>query len=140
MSETVETIDHAEDEPVQDTRTVTRPPAKKRKTPKAPKDHQPKLERAKVEELPDGKRVTIRDITVEVSTAAINDFEILDDIRAVEVNRDPTRFPGLLRRLLGSEQYTAVLDRLRDKKTGRVTVEAGIEYTGALLRALNPNS
>ncbi|MFB3980331.1 hypothetical protein [Microbacterium proteolyticum] len=123
---------------------------------KAPQDHQPKTEKPKVEtvevDLPDGfdeddnpkyrkasaRRVTVSGVEVTVLEEALNDFELLDDIRAAQDLNDGSRMPSLLRRLVGND-YSKVLDALRGPN-GRVTVEAGSQFVWDLFKALNPNS
>jgi hypothetical protein len=128
---------------------------------RAPQDHQSKAVTPKVEtveiELPDGldddgkpktrtvpgRRVTMpvtlgTSIDVDVADEALDDFEVLDDIRAVQDQNDASRLPSLLRRLVG-DQYRTVLDVLRGAN-GRVTTEAGSQFVMDLFQALNPNS
>jgi hypothetical protein len=86
-----------------------------------------------------GRRVTLRGLTVEIPDESLDDFELLDDLRAAQDDEDGSRLPSLLRRLLGAD-YKRVLDALRDPVTGRVTVEAGATFVWDLFKALNPNS
>ena len=74
-----------------------------------------------------------------VPAGALDDFELLDDLNALEQREDGTRLPSILRRLLG-DQWRPAMDAIRDKETGRVSVEAGGEFVSTLLGALNPNS
>ena len=118
---------------------------------KQPQDHLPKVEKPKVESVEvevgegDGartvpaKRTTIQGITVTVTDEALDDFELLDDLHAIDVDKNASRFPSLLRRLIGDD-YKAVMDGLRDKATGRVKVMSGTKFIRELLGALNPNS
>lgn len=105
--------------------------------PKKPQDRQPK--KPTVKAVDGGKQVTISGVTVTVSDDAVNDFELLDDLRAIDVDKNAARLPGVLRRLVG-DQYQAVMDGIRDKTTGRVTIEAGSEFLKDLFEVLNPNS
>ena len=82
-------------------------------------------------------------ITVEVGEHeytidrdALDDFELLDDLGALSSTGDAGVTPSILRRLLGPEQTRVAIDRLRDEKTGRVTVEAGSTFAIALLNSL----
>lgn len=118
---------------------------------KQPQDHLPKVEKPKVESVEvtigegDGartvpaKRTTIQGITVTVLEEALDDFELLDDLRAVDVDKNVSRLPAVLRRLVG-DGYQAVLDGLRDKGTGRVSIEAGSVFIRSVIEALNPNT
>lgn len=128
---------------------------------KTPQDHKPEASKPKVEkvdiELPDGtddngdpqtrtvpgRRVTMPvaiggTIDVEVPDEALDDFEVLDDIRAVQDDNDASRLPSLLRRLVG-DQYRDVLKALKGTN-GRVTTEAGSTFVMDLFAALSPNS
>jgi hypothetical protein len=124
---------------------------------KAPTDRQPKIEKPKIEsveiDLADGfdddgapkfrkvpaSRVMIRDIEVTVPKEALDDFELLDDIRATQDEHDMSRFPSLLRRLVGDEAYKTILDALRGPN-GRVSASDGAEFVYDVFKALNPNS
>ena len=84
-------------------------------------------------------RVTLGStIDVDVPDEALDDFEVLDDIRAVQDDNDPSRLPSLLRRLVG-DQYREVLKALKGPN-GRVTTEAGSTFVMDLFQALSPNS
>lgn len=119
--------------------------------PKAePQDHKLKVEKPKVdtveitvgqgeeERTVPARRVAIRGIVVTVPDENLDDFEVLDDMRAVQDQQDASRFPALLRRLVGDD-YKRVLDALRGP-TGRVKVEDGILFVNDLIGALGPNS
>jgi hypothetical protein len=80
----------------------------------------------------------VKPITVTVVEDALDDFELLDDLRAVQDDNDPSRFPSLIRRLLGDD-YRDVMNELRGTN-GRVSVAVGTEFVWELFRALNPNS
>ncbi|MCC4906974.1 hypothetical protein [Microbacterium sp. cx-59] len=124
---------------------------------RAPQDRQPKTEKPKVEsveiDLPDGfdddgdpkfrkvpaSRVVVREIEVTVPKEALDDFELLDDIRATQDEHDMSRFPSLLRRLVGDDAYRSILDALRGPN-GRVSASDGAEFVFDVFKALNPNS
>ena len=118
---------------------------------KQPQDHLAKVEKAKVETVEvtvgegddartiPAKRTIIQGITVTIPDEALDDFELLDDLRAIDVDRNASRFPSLLRRLVGDD-YRVVIDSLRDTVTGRVPVASGSKFVTELLGALNPNS
>lgn len=115
-----------------------------------PEDHKPKAEKPKVDTVEiaigDGaakrtvkaRRVAIRGIVVTVPEENLDDFEVLDDMRALNDNQDPSRMPALLRRLVGDD-FRRVLEALRGPN-GRVSVEDGSNYVLELIQALNPNS
>jgi hypothetical protein len=102
---------------------------------KAPQDHQPKAEPEK-----DFVTVTVRGEEWNVGKEVLDDFELLDDLNALDQRDDATRMPSVLRRFLGDEQWSKAMDVLRDKESNRVTVEAGSEFVWDLMAALNPNS
>lgn len=107
--------------------------------PKFDDDGQPVLETRTVP----GRRVTMQvtvggTLDVDVPDEALDDFEVLDDIRAIQDDNDMSRLPSLLRRLVGA-QYRDVLKALKGPN-GRVTTEAGSTFVMDLLQALNPNS
>lgn len=104
-----------------------------------PADHQPK--KPKVVELENGDRkVTFydRNLTVVVQVAALDDFELLDKLASME--KRPAEVPGVIRQAIGDDQFDTVMDALRDKKTGRVSIVAGTEFFRDLFGALNPKS
>lgn len=130
----------------------------------APQDHQPKTEKPKVEnvdiEVPEldetgkpafdddgnpktrtvpARRVSVEGIEVTVPEEALDDFELLDDIRAASDEQDASRLPSLLRRLVGQD-YKRILSELRDPVTGRVAASAGTKFVWDVFGALNPNS
>jgi hypothetical protein len=103
---------------------------------KAPQDHKPKAE------LDEGSvTVEVRGEKWTVQKEVMDDFELLDDLNALDQRDDATRMPSVLRRFLGDEQFTKAMDVLRkESKVGRVTIEAGSEFVWDLMAALNPNS
>ena len=106
---------------------------------KKPQDHLPKKEKVKAEKTGAGWNVSFKGASVDIADGAFDDFELLDEIAAVEEGRG-ARLPALLRRLVGDEGFRDVMDALRDKKTGRVSVEAGAEFVSEVIQAVNPNS
>ena len=117
------------------TSTTTRKPAGAKK----PTDHQAKADKPTVTKVDGGREFTHKGFTVTVPDDAFDDFELLDDLRAVQVEQEAQRFPGLLRRLVGPDGYRKVMDGLRDPETTRVSIEAGVEYISALFEAIAPN-
>ncbi len=116
-------------------------------TVKQPQDHLPPA--AEPEPAPD-RVVTVRGLTWVVPAEALDDFELLDDLDRLGTNRDGTRLPAILRRLLPDlpdpaggilpvSQWRAAMDVLRGAN-GRVTTEAGELFVADLMAALNPNS
>lgn len=101
-------------------------------TPKKPQDRKPKAVAA-----PDSYTVEVRGQKFTVALAALDDFELLDDLAQVEEGKGQ-RFPSLLRRLLG-DQYRDALNLLRDEETGRVPVEEGARLVQEILEAIDPS-
>lgn len=111
----------------------------------APKDRRPAAT-AKTDDL---VRVQLHGVDWKIDPATMDDFELLDDLNALDQKEDATRMPSVLRRFLtipdkdgdpDDSQFRLAMDTLRDKKTGRVTVEAGSRFVWDLLAELNPNS
>jgi hypothetical protein len=84
------------------------------------------------------RRVSLRGIVVTVPEEALDDFEVLDDIRAGQDSQDASRLPALLRRLVGDSDYRRVIDGLRGPN-GRVSIEDGTTFVLDLFQALNPS-
>ena len=101
---------------------------------KVPQDRKPKDE-----PKPETLTAYVRGREWSVPADALDDFELLDDLNALEQKGDATRLPAVLRRLLG-EQWRDAMDVMRNTETGRVSVEAGSEFVMDLMGALNPNS
>lgn len=118
--------------------TQTKPATTTRRAPAKPQDHLPKAETPKVEKVDGGRKVTISGITVTVSDDALDDFELLDDLRAVDVDQNASRLPALLRRVVGDD-YPTVMDALRKKGEGRVKILDATEFIRDLFGVLNPN-
>ena len=116
--------------------------AESKKAPKVPQDHKKKADgdaTPKVTERDGGWDVRYRGVDFRVEAAALNDFELMDTIAAVE-DGQAHHLPGLLRGLIGEDGYKAALGLLRDEETGRVSLEQGAEFVWTLFGALNPNS
>jgi len=94
--------------------------------PKKPQDHKPKTGTVKV-----------HGIELDVSPEALDDFELLDDLAALQ-NQDGSRLPSILHRLVG-DQFKPVMDALRGEN-GRVSLESATEFVQELLESLAPNS
>ena len=101
---------------------------------KIPQDH-----KAKATPAPETVSATVRGVEWTVPADALDDFELLDDLNALDQKNDVTRMPSVLRRLLG-DQWREAMELLRDKDSGRVSVESGAEFVFELMGALNPNS
>lgn len=94
----------------------------------------------KVKANKDGSRtVEVRGLSISVSGEVLDDFELLDDLDALDQGNG-TRLPSVLRRLIGKENFGGAMDILRDPETGRVSVESGAEFVSEVLKAVAPNS
>lgn len=109
--------------------------------PKKPQDHQEKIVKPKVEAVEGGRKVTLKGVTVVVPDAALDDFELVEELGRVQFGKkeDSGRMPSILRRLVGDDGYSTVMDGLR-ADNGRVPVQAGFDFIKELFGALNPNS
>ena len=117
-------------------KTATKPDAKR---PTTPQDRKPSAAEAqKAEALGTTVTVELEGVEWQVTASALNDFELLEDIDAVD-SGNPARLPKVLRRMLGEDQYPKALDALRDEE-GIVRVEKAAEFFYAIAAAVNPNS
>lgn len=112
---------------------------------KVPTDRKPRAKKAPAKKAAPAKdetpaiEVELRGRTWSLEFEAMNDFELIGDLSELDRARDPRRFPAILRRFLGDRQFFAAMELLRDKETGRVTVEAGSEFLMEMFEALDPN-
>lgn len=109
--------------------------------PRMPQDHLAKVEKPKVVAGDDRWTVTHQGITLVVLREALDDFELLDDLAALQADekKGSIRFPPLLRRLAGEEGYRAVTDGMRGSN-GRVPIAQTVQFILEVFQALNPNS
>lgn len=103
-------------------------------TTKTPQDHKAKATAKRT--------IEVQGLTLTIDEAALDDFELLDDLRTLESGTSQAALvmPSVLRSFLGADQFRTVMTHLRDGKTGRVGIEAGAMFVGDMLEALNPNS
>lgn len=101
---------------------------------KKPADHKPKAAALDPPIL-----ITVRDVVWRVDPAIRDDFELFDDMVAVDEPGGMVRVPTILRRILG-DQFRQAMDVLRDPTTKRVSVEAGLSFAQELIAGLDPNS
>lgn len=104
-------------------------------------DHKPKAKKSKAanaKAIAKGESIEVEHNgkTWTIDGAALNDFELLEDLDAID-SGNYGRLPKVLRRMLGDE-YKNLLDTLRDDK-GIVRVEEGAEFFYAVIRQGNPN-
>lgn len=83
-------------------------------------------------------KVEVRGIAITIPADALDDFELLDDLNALEEG-NATRLPAVLHRLVDKDTYKALMDAVRDPDTGRVTTERGVGLVGEILQAAAPN-
>lgn len=85
---------------------------------------------------------TVRGLHLKVAPGALDDWELLEVVASLDAGGDQAamlQLPGVVRRLLGDEQYAQVKDAVRDA-SGRVRAEAMGDFIGELFGALAPNS
>lgn len=78
-------------------------------------------------------------MTLTVDPAAMDDFELLDELARLD-DGEAVRMPRVLRKLLGDKQMVVAMECLRDDDTGRVSLEVGAQFVRDLMAALRPNS
>lgn len=100
---------------------------------KVPEDHKAKQQNGV-------RTVEVRGKQWDIQEDVLDDFELLDDLNALDQRDDATRMPSVLRRLLGDAQWKQAMDLLRDPDTKRVGMKDGAEFVMELMGALNPNS
>ena len=105
---------------------------------KKPADRKPKVivPGPDAEDTPGVRVVTVGDTHWTIPEDALDDFELLDDLGALE-DGNAARLPRIMRRLLGDD-YKKALDVIRDE-SGVVRIEPAAEFIQELLGGLNPN-
>lgn len=98
--------------------------------------------------------VTVRGIDLSIPTAALDDFELVEDVveaQELESRDDAASDPEImgriaflslraLRRLLPESEMAKAKAALRDPKTGRVSNSGMLSLLGEIFEAANPNS
>lgn len=74
-----------------------------------------------------------------IPRAAMNDFEVLRDVRAIE-RGEATRYADVLEKLLEPAELQRAMELLRDPDTGRVPLDRGYLFTQRLISAHIPKS
>lgn len=88
--------------------------------------------------IEDGYRVLeLRGVELRIREELFDDFELLDELSYVDEN--PGYAARLLRRMVGQIKYNELLEKIRDKETGRVSIEEGAQLLADLLEAATPN-
>lgn len=82
--------------------------------------------------------VEVGDITIHVDSDALDDFELMEDVARME-DGEAHRAAGVLRRILGPEQFKLAMDALRND-AGRVSTEAALKLTKDVFASFSPNS
>lgn len=90
-------------------------------------------------EAPEVLTATARGREWTIPLDAVDDFELLDAFVQLQDTENVALVPYIMRRMLGN-QWRDAMNLLRDKETGRVGLQAGMEFTQELMGALNPNS
>lgn len=109
---------------------------------KKPQDHQAKAEKPKVTKTETGWEIVHRGISLTVLKDSLNDFELLDDVAALQIDeaRSTPRLSSMLRRMAGDAGFRAVMDGLRDPETKRVPIRDAVKFIMEIFASLNPNS
>lgn len=81
---------------------------------------------------------TVKGVKFKIDPAAFDDLELFDMLGELEEG-DMLMVSKVLRRALGPEQFSNVLEQLRDKKTARVPITRATEFLMALLTETDPN-
>lgn len=112
-------------------------PARKKAAPKkaAPKP----VDTTEVDEAAEVLTATAYGREWSIPIDAVDDFELLDAFVQLQDSEEVALVPFIMRRLLGG-QWRDAMNLLRDERTGRVGLQAGMEFTKELMGALNPNS
>lgn len=118
-------------------------PAKKKTTASTPKKSPAVTAEDEATTTPNDApvKLTVQGIEVEVPQDALNDFELMVHVMAVDMGdtHSIVHADQGLKLLLGLEQHAAVMAALRAKH-GRVTIEGGLEFFVELIKAVLPNS
>lgn len=85
------------------------------------------------------RTVTIDNLTITVNPRKLTDFRVVNEMYDITYNGDGLKIVGLLRRLLGQDQYERVLDALADPD-GVVDPERVNTFLTRLFQQLAPNS
>ena len=99
---------------------------------KTPQDRKPK-------QIATMLTATVRGIDVEVAPEALDDWELMEAIAAVDGGDQEAMMHAIVKRLIGPDAYAKAKGSVRDD-TGRVSAEAMGEFVGELFTALAPNS
>ena len=101
---------------------------------KTPQDRKPKQTATML-------TATVRGIDVEVAPEALDDWELMEAIAAVDGGDQEAmmQMPAIVKRLIGPDAYAKAKESVRDD-TGRVSAEAMGEFVAELFTALAPNS
>ena len=74
-----------------------------------------------------------------IPRAAMDDFELLRDVRAIE-RGEAQRYADVLEKMLEPAELQRAMDLLRDPETGRVSLTRGYLFTQRLITANIPKS
>lgn len=79
------------------------------------------------------KGTTASGFEFEIDEKMADDMELVEEI--AEADKDVSKFPGVIRKMLGEEQKEKLYDHVRDKKTGRVPIKACVEIFVEIMNA-----
>jgi hypothetical protein len=97
-----------------------------------------KAKPARPVEVAETKIIKVGKFSFVIDADALDDLELLDMIEEFDAG-NVLVFPKLLKHICGSD-YAAVMNEMRDKATGRVTISAGREFFVRVMDELSPNS
>lgn len=102
-------------------------------------DHKPKATEVQKAVATDGKvTVTLHEQEWTITVDALDDYELLEDISAVD-HGDVSRLGRVLNQFLGEEQHERAKTVLRGEN-GRVKASDMTAFFYELVQAVNPNS
>lgn len=104
---------------------------------KKPQDHKPKQVKPKVEKVAEGQKVTISGKSVVIASDALDDWELLEDLAAMQEGQNH-KIPSVARRMFG-DSYTDALEQFRGKN-GVVKASDFSAFVQRVFVALNPES
>lgn len=119
--------------------TAAKKPATKRPaTAKVPQDRKPAATAEAEATKTATMTVSVGGQEWEVPTSVLDDFELLGHLNDLQSGQIAST-PIVLQAFLGAAQTAKVMDSLRDPDTGRVPVQAGVDFVYELVGSVNPN-
>jgi hypothetical protein len=100
---------------------------------KKPSDHKAKAKAA------EGVTIEVQGLHLAVAAETLDDFELLDDLNLLNEGDETAalKLPRILRSFFGIGQYREIMEHLRDPETRRVSISAGVDFVGDMLKVLS---